>query len=538
MNQLGDGSLEALAAKSIQALRASKHDEAIEITEAIIEQQADHASAHAVQFSSLFKSKRFEQARRMGARAAALNPKSVFILNNQACLQLDAKQPASAAALLKSLIEQFGERAQWLYNLALAQRMVGNYEYAVSMFRRTLDRQPEHDRAAFQLADCLKIIGHHEDAVLAFDYVRLLRSKHAPTHSNYIHNAVANNSLSEISLAHELGLWQERFIPKDKRYGVEQPSDALSIKMGFLIGVIPDQWLHSMVAPVINELANSSDHVTVYWHGEMPPGELFERPVDVILSAGLSDADFARQVRVDAIDVIIDICGMRLGSRQRALGLHLAGRQFGWLAHEGVYATPLVLTLDNMLDAQRFFIAPSDATMQAAPKNTLIGIGSEHGLAHEVIKTWAYILHQLPDWKLHLDAKASHVIDLLRQRFSDLGVEKMRLIFDPNVGASEGAIVLDNFVENDPISASYALEAGGILVALKGPLFPAQQNAALLSQMEKADWLNDSVAAYVTRAISLADGALAEPLNSEQVAMSRVRNLQTFVTHFRDTVCS
>ena len=233
MKQFGDMSLETLAARSIQALRASNHTQAVEITEEMIWRQADHAGAHAVQFSSLFKAKKFEQARRIGARAAELNPNSVFILNNQACLQLEAKQPASAAGLLKSLIDQFGERSQWLYNLALAQRMVGNYEHAISMFRRTLDHQPEHDRAAFQLADCLKTVGHHEDAVQAYDYVRLLRSKHAPTHSNYIHNAVANNSLSKLGLDHELGLWQERFIPKDNRYAVDQPSDALSIRIGF-----------------------------------------------------------------------------------------------------------------------------------------------------------------------------------------------------------------------------------------------------------------------------------------------------------------
>jgi tetratricopeptide (TPR) repeat protein len=433
MSDLRDKSLDKLATMAVRALRASEHHEAIEITHEMIDRQADHAGAHAVQFSSLFKSKEFEQARRMGGHAAQLNPESLFILNNQACLQLEAKQPA-AAGLLKSLIEQFGERGQWLYNLELAQRMVGNFEYAISVFRRTLDHQPEHDLAAFQLADCLKIVGRREEAVQAYNYVRLLRRKHAPTHSNYIHNAVVNDRLSATDLEQELALWRERFIPNEKRYTVDQPSDALPIKMGFLIGVIPEPWLHSMVVPVVNELSKSSDLIYVYWHHESPPIKLFDKAVTVVLSAAMSDANVAPQVRAEGIDVMIDICGMRLGSRQRALGLHLAGRQYGWLAHEGYYATPLVVALDQKLDAQRLFIEANKNTVQAVADKTLIGIGSQLGLAYDVIKTWATILQQLPDWKLHLDAQANHVIKVLRQGFFSHGCRQWQAIFQFQAG--------------------------------------------------------------------------------------------------------
>jgi predicted O-linked N-acetylglucosamine transferase (SPINDLY family) len=75
-------------------------------------------------------------------------------------------------------------------------------------------------------------------------------------------------------------------------------------------------------------------------------------------------------------------------------------------------------------------------------------------------------------------------------------------------------------------------------VALSGPLFPAQQTAALLSQVDRDDWLCTSTSDYVARAIALADGALAEPLDQEQFDLSRLNNLQTFVTQFRNTISS
>ncbi len=538
MSEYSGISIKDLTSKAIRALRSSQYDEAVEITTEIIERDDTHASAHAIQFSSLFKSKKFEQARRMGGLAAQLNPKSVFILNNQACLQLEAKQPAAAAGLLKSLIDQFGERGQWLYNLALAQRMVGNFEYAIKMFRRTLDHQPEHDRAAFQLADCLKVVGHHEQAVSAFDYVRLLRSKHAPTHSNFIHHSANNNNFTQSDLDQELALWLERFIPKDRRYNVDQPSDALKLKIGFTIGAVPGDWLQSIVIPVINQLSRGEDSVSVYWHNENAASGLFEEPIDVTVATAMSDADFARKVRAGGIDVMVDVCGMRIGARQRSLGLHLCGRQFGWLAHEGAYATPLVSIIDDMLGTQRFYVAPNESPPTPAPKNIVVGIGSKSGLPYEVIKSWAYIMHQLEGHSLLLDAGDQHVIKVLKERFKALGVTNDRLVFDTSKGPGEGSIVLDNFVSNEIVSASHALEAGGILVALKGPLFPAQQTAALLEQVERGDWLCSSTAEYVQRAISLADGALAEPLSAEDFEMSRVRNIQTFVTLFRNTISS
>ena len=104
MNHYSDKSLVELTAEAIKALREDRHNDAIELSQEIIDRKEDHAGAHAVQFSSLFKTNQFDQARKIGAYAAELNPNSVFILNNQACLQLEAKQPAAAAGFLPFVV--------------------------------------------------------------------------------------------------------------------------------------------------------------------------------------------------------------------------------------------------------------------------------------------------------------------------------------------------------------------------------------------------------------------------------------------------
>jgi len=493
MTQLADSSTKDLLEQAVSALRESEHRKAITIAGAIIEREPNHPSAHAILFSSLFKSDKLERARQIGGKAAELNPESLFILNNQACLQLEAKQPAAAAGLLKSLIDQFGERGQWLYNLALAQRMVGNYDYSISMFQRTLDHKPSHDRAAFQLADCLRVVGRHEESVEAYEYVRLLRSKHAPSHSNFIHQAAINGSLSRHDLKQEFRLWEDRFIPKDNRYLGKDLSGNTQFKIGFLIGVLPLSWLNSMVMPLINQLAQGDD-------------------------------------------VIVDVCGMRVGTRQRTLGLQLASIQLGWLAHEGLYATPLVTILDKRLGIKSFFVNEPTAKKKGVGEKVLLGIGCHLGLSHEVIKTWAELLKQLPDWTLHLDVAEHSITKTLLQRFEAQGIDKKRLDFNARLGARTGTIVLDNFTENDPVSAANALAQGGILVCLKGSIFPAKQNANLLRQFGRLDWVCSNRARYMQRVIELANGAPAEPVSPQELRDSKLRNLGAFVMAFRKAI--
>ncbi|RBP53335.1 tetratricopeptide repeat protein [Arenicella xantha] len=528
-----------LLSKAMVAMRNSQYQEAITLTNQILEHEKDHASAHAVKFSSLFKAQKFEQARQLGGRTAQLNPTSEFVLNNQACLQLEAKQPASAAGLLKSLIDQFGERSQWLYNLALAHRMVGNYDYAIITFRRTLDHQPDHDRAAFQLADCLSVIGHKEEAIRAYDYVRLLRSKHAPSHSNYICQAVNNNALTTEGLLQELRLWEDRFIPKDNRYTANSIQNPKQVRIGFLIGSLPENWLEATVAPVINKLASGNDSINVYWHDEKLREGLFNSAVTVVNSPGFSDADFARKVRNDNIEILIDVCGMRRGSRQRALGLQVAGKEFGWLAHEGRYATPLVKLLDDALGEYRFFVSAEYESFTARTKpisgKMLAGIGCQHGLSHSVIKVWAEVLRRLPEWQLHLDVSNKLVSKLLIERFAAHDIEPDRLSFDAKARPGKGTIVLDNFVQNDPVAAANAISHGAILVAVEGSLFPAKQSAGLLKQLGKADWLCDNQRDYRNRILALVNDG-DEPIDQQAFNQSGVRDLNRFAARFRELI--
>ncbi len=523
--------------KSVQELRAGNFDSAVTLTDEILEQDPNHAGANALQFSALFKSQRFEQARRMGTKAAELNPRSVFILNNQACLQLEAKQPAAAAGLLKSLIDQFGERGQWLYNLALAQKMVGNIDYALTTFARTLDFDHEHDRAAFQLADCLKISGNPEQAVRAYDFLRLLRHKHAPSHCNYLHHAVINNSITSLDLELEMALWRDRFIPTDRCYDTHKVENENQLRIGFSIGRLPSIWVQSLIAPVINTLAAGRDSVHVYWHDDLFDQNLFADSVNIEPSAQLTDADFARKVRADQIDTLVDICGMRIGARQRALGLQVAGQQYGWLGHEGRYATPLVKILEPLMGSHCYAANLNEVEYtDPLPENTFTTTGTHHGISNETVRAWSNILHALPTWKIHIDATNKLVSKRIRELFLEQGIEQDRLLFLSNPTLENGAIALDNITENDPVSVINALHQGAIIVAKTGDLFPAQHTSKILIQCGRKKWLCKSTYHYQTQAIDLATSAGRKGLTENEFERSKLNDIAQFSQHLRSVI--
>ena len=127
------------------ALLQGQQPLAVTIADAILSRKPDYPQGYSIKFKALILGKEFEKARQIGAKAAALNPSSEYILNNQACLELDAGNAESSIQLLNSLLEQYGDQASWLYNLGLAHRQCDHINRAIEVFNRVLDHKPDHD---------------------------------------------------------------------------------------------------------------------------------------------------------------------------------------------------------------------------------------------------------------------------------------------------------------------------------------------------------------------------------------------------------
>ena len=535
MNKQSINPTRKLVIKAIKALRDNNHREVISLCQQIIDQREDHAGAHSMLFTSLYNSGELESARRIGGRAAELNPTSEFVLNNQACLQLDAKHPAAAATLLRSLIKQHGPKAKWLYNLGLAQRSVGSYKNAIDVFRQTLQVNPAHERAAFQLADSYQYCGQLELANQQFNYLRLLRPLHRETGRWYIHNAATTARIDTAELKQEMMLWGERFVPKGKTYPRSAKKSSKRLNIGFIVGGIPGNWWSTIVMPVINQIS-AKESTFVYWQNKQyPPSGLADRSSSID-TLSLSDSRFARQVRDDEIDVIIDVCGMRPGCRQRVLGLRLANKQFGWLAHEGAYISGKISLLENLLGLQQYALKLDFKKLERREldsSNTVYGINCQHGITHKNLIIWARILEQLPEWSLSLDIARQEIVAQVKAEFSNQGIDPSRLNYDDKPKYQLDSIVMENIARNDVVNISNAILSGATIVALKGELFPARQTAKLLRQLDKSDWITMEPNAYVERVVSLTQMGERPKVTSREIEKAALFNIEKFSSRLR-----
>lgn len=537
MTDLSHLSEHLLLSNAASAFLDQQYDEAIEFSQELLKRSPDHPSANAIAFSSYFKSQRFKEARQMGGRAARLNPKAESILNNQACLQLDAKQAHEAAKLWQTLTDLHGEKPHWLYNLGLALRMETKFEESILKFQRTLDLEPRHDKAVFQLLELYRHIGKIEKATIKSNYLRLLRPAHAPSHSEYIHQAVSSNLISKDDLIQETLLWNNRFIPQPKNLNISPIQNRTALRLGFIIGQLPHSWWQTMIRPLISQL-QEQDHISVYWCDSQNSKSYLTESTKFLNCTNLSDFQIAENIRDDKIDILIDVCGMRRGCQQTILGLQLVTKQFGWLAHEGAYAARGVMLIEDFLGYQQFCIASSKALtlgISAYNQKTLYGINCENGLCDATVYTWAQILLQLDSWIVHLDATQIEVKEELIRKFSLYQIDSSRLNFDKQKLSGKGDLVLENLSYNNVINSFAAISRGSTVIAFVGELFPAQRSAALLKQLSCEAWIAHNQAEYVELVLKMTSGSTpSNGIEKKQIKDSKVENIKDFAKGFRE----
>jgi predicted O-linked N-acetylglucosamine transferase (SPINDLY family) len=134
------------------------------------------------------------------------------------------------------------------------------------------------------------------------------------------------------------------------------------------------------------------------------------------------------------------------------------------------------------------------------------------------IRTWAQVLHRVPESKLELLAEGSAEFDadgadlhLMHQRFAAQGIPPQRVKL---VGRQDRAayfewlhsadIALDPFPYNGGVSTCDALWMGVPVVALAGNAYWSRQGAAIVSQIGLHELIGHSEAEYVRIAVELA----------------------------------
>ncbi|HET7198849.1 MAG TPA: tetratricopeptide repeat protein, partial [Burkholderiales bacterium] len=253
----------------------------------------------------------------------------------------------------------------------------------------------------------------------------------------------------------------------------------------------------------------------------------FDRFVDV---RALSDADAARAIHADGIDILVDLKGYTFRARPGILALRPAPLQVGYLGYPGTTGAPFI----DYLVGDRIVTPPADAAyyseklvvmpdsyqvndrrraLGAAPSRRELGLpergtvfccfNQAYKILPDVFALWMRLLQALPNSVLWLLEWNPEGPVNLRREARRLGVDPARLVFSPLTSVEAhlsrlqvADLFLDTFPYNAHTTASEALWSGLPLVTVTGDTFASRVASSLLHAAGLPELVTRSFAEY------------------------------------------
>ena len=484
-----------------------RHAEALSAAEHLAlmaPQSAEAALALALSRTESTPDDAAEQAMR---RALTLNPDHMPLHRRFGLLLLKRGQPGEALRLLRRAAERPDADCHNFADLALSALQMGGQEEALQAIRRAVELAPAH--APFQQLLCT-IMAYH-DGVSATQLTSALRQAGA--------------------------LW-----PRDGRLRAAT-RDGTKLRIGVLGGAF---WRHPTTLLTVRGVEHL-DRDAFELHCFVPNG-----PVDAYTSrwrtvaagwhpiGGLHDADIAARIRGAAIDILIDLGGALDIGHLPVMALQPAPVQVKWVGAQ--FHTTGLAEIDWII-TDRFEVPPELAHLYTeiplelpgsyvcyTPPETLPPVtplpalqagfatfGSFNSLMKitpSCLDAWVAILRGLPGSRIFLKAAdfdqpgaAAEIVTRLQAR----GVDRRRIEVAGRSAHSEFLaaygrvdLALQTFPYGGGVTVLEGLAMGVPSITLAGESFAARHGLSHMSHMDLSQFVVDSPADYVTRALAIA----------------------------------
>lgn len=447
------------------------------------------------------------------ARATALEPQSAEYLGNYGLSLHKAGRGEEALVVLERAVETDRARPDTVFNRGVVRHHQGDFAGALADWKATVAAEPAHRVARSNLIFAL----HYEPDV---DGARLLAE--ARTYDRLLGNPAGRCTSWPNARA------------ADRR-----------LRIGY---VSPDFREHS-VAHYMEPLlaAHDRSRVELFAYAELKRRDATTGRLNALTdhwrpTAGSRDDDVARQIRDDAIDILVDLAGHSADNRLAVLALRPAPVQVSWLGFPGTTGLSAIdyrLTDDIAdppgaeADATETLVrlprgfhcwrppagAPAIAPRSRAEAPVFASFNNVQKISAPTVAAWAEILRRVPGATLSLKSSwlsRPRAVAALREAFARHGIVAERLLLSGwiegtagHLAAYGGAdVALDPFPYNGTTTTLEALWMGVPVVTLMGHRHAGRVGASLLHRIGAAELVAKSVEDYVDNAVALAaDGA-------------------------------
>jgi predicted O-linked N-acetylglucosamine transferase (SPINDLY family) len=528
--------VDALHLHGISAHQGGKHEVALDYIGRAIALRPDFAPFHNNLGLVNQILGRFDEAEACYRQAARLRPDYAVAHGNLGTVLIEQGRLSEAVASCEEALRLRPDSPDTLTFLGTALRKQGRLDEAVRYYRRALELQSDRADALDGLANALKDEGQLDEAVACYRKALALKPDRAHTHSNLLFALHYSPGADTRSLLVEHRRWAQQHAeplvatirPQRVDRDPERP-----LRVGYLSPDFREHPVAFAIEPVLIAHDRRRFHITCYSDVKRPDAHTHRlqaladewRPL-----RGLSDAETAERIRLDRIDILVDLAGHTAHNRMLVFARKPAPVQvayFGYPNTTGLatmdyrvtdaHADPPGLTEESYteelirLPEIAWCYQPS-ASPEVGPLPALsvgyVTFGSLNYLAKvtpETVALWSCILQAVRDSRLVLLASAARQGDRrVRDDFAAHGIAGARIDFIGRKPRDEYLqlhqaidIGLDPFPYNGGVTTCDALWMGVPVVTLAGRRYVSRQGVSLLSNVGLSGWIAETPEAYV-----------------------------------------
>lgn len=502
----------------------------------------------------------WDLAREAFQQAIAYNPNLGRAHANLARVLNALHQPEAALSTIDRAIELAPDHPSLHLNRGEILQSLNQITESVASFLTALEQSPGNPRIYDRLGELNRARGLLSEAF--FCYLESLRNdpRQPITHSHWLLTMLYDDGADASVLLQEARRWASMHASHEpvRVHAGAATSDRKKLRLGYLSAHFNDHPVGRSLLPVLRshdpqafDLFVYQTHMTL----DSVTAALQAQATHWNSVASLSDEELVAKIRLDEIDILIDLDGHTDSHRLNVFAMKPAATQLTWFGFPGTtglsqidYIVGDKITLPSdasdhysekpMRLAHSFicFEAP-ESVPQVSPlpfdRRKFLTFGSCNDLAKitpAVIRLWSEILRAIPDSRLILDtwALADQGVALqVLSAFDSNGVSKERLELrsSPKNQASYGTysdidIALDPFPFDGGITTAEALWMGVPVLCLRGQRFAGLRTTSLLHLLGLDAWIASSPTEYV----QIAERA-AEDKDELKTLRNRLREL-------------
>ncbi|MDD2918868.1 tetratricopeptide repeat protein [Rhodoferax sp.] len=430
------------------------------------------------------------------------------------------------------------------YNLGKALQDQGLFDEAISHYRQALVLKPNYADAYLDLARALLQQGQLDEAVAIYRKVLNHLPDNARAFSNLLFALQNLSTCSPAELFQEHLRYAER-IEAPLKPGWQPHTNSRDPERRLKVGYVSGDFHRHPVAYFLEPILAHHDksQVEIFGYSNNRFSDLHTQRIASamdhwLVCSGLSDDELAQRIRLDAIDILVDLSGHTALNRLPVFARKPAPVQASYIGYPGStglsamdyrisdpWQDPVGLTeryhsetLVRIPGGMAFAPEPDAPDVNALPalhsgELVLACLNGLNKLNPAVVSLWARILLALPQARLLL----GNVTDSgIRQRLTDLfgaaGIGPERLILQPRVAMAEYLelhhkidLALDPFPYNGGTTTMHSLWMGVPVITLAGSHAVSRLCAAHLSRVDLDEFITHSEDEYLQCAVKFAN---------------------------------